>query len=214
MSFGKIMIVKIGKFVVTLKPFTKEEISSHEVIGGMSDHEVTQHTLQQISPTIESQGEWYEKIRTDKNVVCWGIYVDGTLCGVTTIHIDEPFHKGGTGIIIFRKDFWRKGIASTAHIARTWYAVKHLDLKIIITQIHEPNEGSLRALMSVGYAPIGHMYYTEFRNGEYVNRVLLQWVNPNYAKLLFRKGVPKAFVQAQKQAKKTLKKASKLVKYG
>jgi RimJ/RimL family protein N-acetyltransferase len=208
MSQGK--PIYAGK--VMLGPCTKDQYTSPEVISGMNNYLTTMYTRQQSAASIESQESWYEKVRTDDDVH-WGIFYEGELCGFTSIHIDNPNHRASTGILIFRKDMWGKGIASNSHIARTWYAATHLGVKIITTQVQSPNTASLKALLRVGYAHVGTLYSTDFRNGNYIHRPQLEWINPMYEKILFPEGTPAVFKQALKNAKKTLTKASKLVKY-
>ncbi len=179
--FGKAMSIQGKAGFIQLRPFKAEEIACERVCTMFSDHEVTRYILMANSPTIKDEEEWYEKSRLDKSLYLWGIYLDDSpLIGITSLSITFPNYMGSTGFMLFDKSYWRKGIASTSHIARTGYAVNHLDLKTITSGVISPNTGSRKALESVGYFVTGVTLGERYRDGVYRNHINLQWIRPGY----------------------------------
>lgn len=221
MSFGKKMVVKIGKLVVVLKPFTEEEITSRDVLEMLSDYMVTRYTSMQTAPTAKDESSFFERARTDKETFYWGVYLKegkklSKLLGSTSLHIVNPNHMGSTGFVMWDKTYWRKGIASTAHIGRTHYAANHLGLRTIVSGAMQPNIGSIKALQSVGYFITGYKLADDMRDGQYLHHVKLQWFNPVYEDLLTQ-DLPEEVQQKAKEgiakATQTLQKAKKAVSY-
>lgn len=60
-----------------------------------------------------------------------------------------------SGFSLFDRDHWGKRIASTAHLGRTLFAFRELDLLAIVSAAAAPNTGSRRALQGVGYVQTG-----------------------------------------------------------
>ncbi len=214
--FGKKMTIRCRSGLITLKPFEKEEVANKNVVAMFSDHEVTQYLHIATSPTIQDEEEWWEKIRTDKNGFIWGIYLDDSdLLGNTSLRITSPNHSAETGFMIHNKEFWRKGIASACHVARTSYAVNFLNVKTIISAVLSPNLGSFKALTSVGYFITGHRLACDYINGRFRHLTKLQWINPDYTELILEDGIPpeveNKLKPALKLAKKALERAEKEV---
>jgi [ribosomal protein S5]-alanine N-acetyltransferase len=205
--FGKKMMIECKDGIVQLKPFQMEEIANAKVIEMMADAEVTQYLTMVNSPTIEDKEDWWKKTRKEKNTIVWGIYLnDSELLGVTSLEITSPNHSAESGFLIFNKKYWKKGIASRSHIARTFYATHFLNLKTIISGVFSPNIGSFKALQSVGYFVTGYRLGSHYINGKFKNIINLQWVNPKYADLVLEDGIPKDIVldSALNLAKRTL----------
>ena len=81
--------------------------------------------------------------------------------------------------MIFRPEFWGKGIAGACHRARTMYAFDDLGLVVIRSGVIFENEASRRAVESVGYVVhhmdrMGHLY-----KGEPRFDYNLQCINPD-----------------------------------
>ncbi|MBI2356745.1 GNAT family N-acetyltransferase [Candidatus Dojkabacteria bacterium] len=173
-----------------------------------SDHEVTRYTLMQHSPSISDEEKFWERTSEDKDSRVWGVYLDESpLIGITSIRIDIPNHMGSTGFMLYDKSFWRKGIASTSHLARTHYAVEFLDLKSITSGVISPNTGSRKALQSVGYFITGYKLGQLYRNGVYRHHVDLQWIRPGYENLILADGIPEELSSRAKEAILTAEKA-------
>lgn len=66
--------------------------------------------------------------------------------------------------MIFRPEYWNKGIASAAHKARTWYGLQYIGLHRIKSAVIQGNIGSSKALSRSGYTYV----YTE-RNEAFID---------------------------------------------
>lgn len=183
--FGKRMFVQSKAGLICLKPFLRDEIASQRVVDMLSDHEVTRYTLMQFAPTIEGEGKWWDKMVEDEKRFLWGIYLeDSPLIGLTEVKISQSNHMGTTGFMIFDKKFWRKGVASKAHIARTDFAANQLGLKTITTGVLSPNIGSQKALEYAGYFVTGVSLGERMVNGIYLHHINLQWIHPDFEHLI------------------------------
>jgi RimJ/RimL family protein N-acetyltransferase len=195
MAFGPIMRFSVGELRVELAPLTKEsmgEFVNLEHGGGLQQRSVTRYMGMPSAPVAEDEQDWYDKTRTAKDTLIWGIWLvtkDGdtevrTLIGNSAL-VDigkdghtSLIHQATSGSMIFRKEYWGKGIASAAHKARTWYAFKQMGLHRIKSAVIQANEASRKALERSGYT----LVYTE-RNEQYSDGQLhhldcLECLNP------------------------------------
>ncbi|HMS93322.1 MAG TPA: GNAT family N-acetyltransferase [Candidatus Saccharibacteria bacterium] len=170
MAFGPIMRFKVNDLDIELAPLTRESMGefinlSHG--GGMQRHSVTRYLGRHQAPTVEDEHEWFDRARAAKDTLVWGIWVidddNRALIGSSSLNgIGEDGQSGfirqaTSGSMIFRPEYWGKGIASTAHKARTWYAFRHLGLHRIKSAVIQGNGGSAKALSRSGYTFV----YTE-----------------------------------------------------
>lgn len=179
MAFGPILRFTVGELNIELAPITKEaatEFVNGEYGGGLQQRSVSQYLGLASAPTVEDEQEWFEKTRADSDSLVWGIWLvegDGksrtrTIIGNSALTgIDKDGHsklirQATSGSLIFRKEYWGKGIASAAHKARAWYAFKQLGLHRIKSAVIQANGGSRKALERTGYSYV----YTE-RNEQY-----------------------------------------------
>jgi len=184
MSFGPIMRFRVGDLFIELAPLSKEAMAEF-VNPGMQQFKVRQYTGSHTAPVLEDELSYFDKVRADRTSLVWGIWLieDGkrTLIGISSlvdIKIDHT-HQATSGSLIFRKEYWGKGIASAAHKARTWYAFQHMGLHRIMSAVIQGNVGSLKALTRSGYTKV----YTE-RNEKFIDGQLrhldhLECLNPN-----------------------------------
>lgn len=165
MAFGPTMRMNVpGKdgadsLTIELAPLTSAVMGEFvEGAGRLQSLEVTRFLGRRLSPVVEDEMEWFEKVRKDKESVVWGVWlVDGetrVLVGNTSLNAIETFPASVTqatsGVMIF-KPYWGKGIASRIHMARTWYAFSELGVTRIKSAVVQGNEASRRALEKCGY---------------------------------------------------------------
>jgi RimJ/RimL family protein N-acetyltransferase len=185
MSFGPIMQFTVGELQIELAPFSKEDVGEF-VNPGMNQHSVHRYLNLHVSHTLEDEQEWYEKIRTDKGEsLVWGIWViqnderiligNSALHGITFDHI----RQATSGSMIFRQEYWGKGVASAAHKARTWYAFNQLGLHRVMSAVIQGNGGSLKALTRSGYELVYVERNTTFGDGQLRHQDNLECLNPN-----------------------------------
>lgn len=173
MAFGPKMRLVVDGLEIELAPIPKEAVT--EFItgkGGLQQHSVTRYMGMGSAPVAEDEFDWFDKIRQQKDSLIWGVWVvkngDRTLIGNTgLVDIDKDGHshfirQATSGSMLFRQEYWGRGIASAIHKARTWYAFQHLGLHRIKSAVIQPNVGSRKALERSGY----FLVYTE-RNEQY-----------------------------------------------
>ncbi len=185
MSFGPIMRFTVGELQIELAPFSKEDLGEF-INPGMNLHSVNRYLALSTANTIEDEQEWYEKVRTDKgSSLRWGIWLlegdkrtligESSLTDITYDHI----RQATSGSLIFRQEYWGKGIASAAHKARTWYAFTQLGLHRIMSAVVQGNENSLKALTRTGYSLVYVERNTTFGDGHLRHQDNLECLNPN-----------------------------------
>lgn len=176
MAFGQIMRFAAGELNCELAPLTRESMAGFvnlEHGGGMQQHSITRYMGTGLAPALEDEYEWYDRVRQDKTSLLWGIWIvengNRTLIGTTGFNGigsegSTLIRQATTGSMIFRQDYWGRGIASQAHKTRTWYGFQHLGLHRIRSAAIQDNVASRKALENSGY----QLVYTE-RNFKYVD---------------------------------------------
>lgn len=182
MAFGPRMKLKVGELDIELAPLTREAMC--EFVEGMQQYDVTRYLSRQGAPTLEDEYEWYDKIRAEKDSFSWGIWVvkpdRRILIGTTALlRISRGYiHEATSGSMIFRKEYWKRGIASHIHKARTWYAFQHLGLHKINSEVIQGNDGSRKALEKSGYVLAYVRRNAEFVDGSLRHVDTLECINP------------------------------------
>lgn len=191
MAFGPIMRFKFGESSVELAPLTRESMSEFVNIGhggGMQRYSVTRYLGRRLAPVLEDEYEWFDKTRSSKTDILWGIWVieEGKriLIGCSGLHgMSEEGYVGfirqaTSGSLIFRPEYWGKGIASAAHKARTWYAFKYLGLHQVRSGAFQGNIGSRKALERSGYMYVYTERNEQFTNGALIHADNFECLNP------------------------------------
>ncbi|MFZ1250114.1 MAG: GNAT family N-acetyltransferase [Candidatus Microsaccharimonas sp.] len=195
MAFGPIMRFKAGELQLELAPLTKEDMSEFVSVshgGGMQRLSVSRYLGISSAPTAEDEADWYEKTRTATDTLVWGIWVVDEKAGEITrtlignsalIEIDKGGHtklirQAVSGSMIFRPEYWGKGIASAAHKARTWYAFKQLGLHRVKSAVIQANVGSRTALERSGYSLVYIERNEQFSDGQIHHLDNLECLNP------------------------------------
>lgn len=182
MGFGPIMRLQVGELKLELAPISKNDLDS-VVSPGMQQASVTRYLGGQSAPVLETEIEWFDRIRTEKASLVWGTYdVTGErkLIGTTSLHDIEKGHviQATSGSMIFRKEYWGKGIASAIHKARTWYVFEHLGYTRIKSAVLHGNIASRKALEKSGYNLVYVERNTGFALGKMRHQDNLECINP------------------------------------
>lgn len=195
MAFGPIMRFKVGELDIELAPIPREAASEFINLGhggGLQRHTIFRYLGRDAAPVFEDESEWLEKVRTAEDSLVWGIWNIETEDGVTKrtlignsalSRIDKDGHsrlirQAMSGSMIFRPEFWGKGVASAAHKARTWYAFKHMGLHRINSAVIQANGGSRRALERSGYTFVYTERNEQYGDGKFHHLDYLECVNP------------------------------------
>lgn len=183
---GPIMRVQVNdKLSVRLAPFAKEDLGAFIEDGGMQRRSTTRYMGMDFAPTIETEQEWYDKIRTSPKYMVWGIWSESggrkTLIGNTALsNLEEsPFRQMTSGSVIFNQDYWGKGIASAIHKARTWYAFREMNLARVKSAVLLPNVASKKALQKSGYFFHSLERNEQFANGAFQHLENFECLNPS-----------------------------------
>ncbi|HWT39831.1 MAG TPA: GNAT family protein [Dongiaceae bacterium] len=185
----------VGELRVELAPLTKEAMPEFVSLahgGGLQRRSVTRYMGMDAAPTAEDEEVWFDKTRAASDTLIWGIWlVDGegkaatrTLIGNSAlVDIDKDGHsklirQATSGSVIFRPEYWGKGIASAAHKARTWYAFTQLGLHRIKSAVIQANGGSRKALERSGYTLVYTERNEQYSDGQFHHLDCLECLNP------------------------------------
>ncbi|MFZ2126133.1 MAG: GNAT family protein [Candidatus Microsaccharimonas sp.] len=173
----------MGDLVIELAPLAREDMK--KFIPGMQKASIDRYLVHHVAFVLEDEEAWFDRTREDQTNIVWGIWlIEGkkrTLIGNSALHdiSRRHIHQASSGSLIFREDLWGKGIASTAHKARTWYAFHELGLHRIKSSVLHGNYGSLKALQRSGYEVANVERNTAFVSGRLIHQDNLECLNPN-----------------------------------
>lgn len=222
MAFGEPFYYEVedrhGKYGVMLRPPTLEEIMN--AAEAFSSLDTVQYTRSVYAKTKGIEENWFKRVESDKSdSVVWVIVPDGQKepVGVTSlVDFGSPHamiaRTAQSGIVIWDHKWRGRGIASRAHVIRTWYAWARLNLFSVTSSVFTVNEGSYKALLKVGYTLWGVEEATAYLKGEYLNTAHLTWYNPDTANVLFPNGIPEKYLPGIDKAKEVLANAKANVK--
>jgi diamine N-acetyltransferase len=211
--FGYSMLIDLDGLKVILRQPEQSEIES--LAKSFSSMIVQYYTNGIAAKTVKDEAEWWEKSRLSTDTVIWAIAPEKgeKIIGVTGLHKIHPSWGSCTsGIIVADPDYWGKGYAYRAHLARTLYAVNTLNRTTIQSRVRVPNVASLKALLKVGYRISGREDRDFYRGGVYMDSYVLSWVNPRRIAELYPEGVPEELTESQTKARAALDLAEKSVK--
>lgn len=183
MAFGSIMRVKARDLDIELSPMTRDDMGDF-IRPGIQSANITKF-LETKAKVLEDEYEWYDKIRKDETSITWGVYVlHGTereLIGTTSLHHIKKdfFFDAGTGSLLFKQEYWGKGIASAIHRARTWYAFQVVGIDRLWSEVLQGNVASRRALEKTGYYGTYMIRNSKFADGRLRHMDRLECLNPN-----------------------------------
>lgn len=210
--FGPLYRVGWEDLFIDLRPFRESDM---ERVSRLFSSPLVQSNLATRGGfTINQEMEWFEKVSNSKTDVVWAIVPEGSdeVIGSTGIHGISTFDNScHTGIAIFDRDWWGRGIASRAHLCRTLYAASTLNRYTIHSQVFVRNVASRRALERVGYRVFGVTPGLHFADSLIRNVYNLSWVNPAYASLVEREGLPQDFDTWMLEIENVLKHAKEVV---
>ncbi len=156
--------------------------------GGIKSLEVNRYLGRTPSSyVLQDELDWLEKVRTQSDICAWGIYVrestseeEWKLIGTYSLNqLDGALYKTAvSGCILFNKDYWNKGIASSCHRMRTMYAVDYGAYVCVRSMVLAPNSNSDKAIRSVGYVPVSTVRNHSMVEGQLVHATNYEQINP------------------------------------
>lgn len=211
--YGPKIRIEYDGLGITLVP-AKLEWAAHYA-EMMSSLKVNMWTNGLYGFTEADEREWLEKTAKDSKGVSWAILPDGCdlPVGNTGLHgIESITGSCSSGIIIFDTTWWGKGVASRAHLARTWFSAEMLNRLTIHSTVRDQNEASRKALERVGYMVTGRIPRSAYRNGVFLDTLNLTWLNPRKIQELYPSGLPDEYRVGVERAAIALEKAQNYVK--
>lgn len=212
--WGFPMQVNLDGFSVTLRALDEGEIA--DMLPKFNSAVVHRWTMGLYSQTIDSEKEWYQKVSKDRDACSWTIVPDGAHkpIGITGLHhLNHTSMRGSSGIIIWDRDWWGKGVATRAHLARTLWAADRENLCMIHTSARVENPASRRALEKVGYSLWGVEPRSQYREGRWLDTVQMVWFNPERVAIVYPEGTPEEFRPGIERAEKALTLARQVVTF-
>ncbi len=210
--YGLTLDVKHGELKIRLRKPEKEDLP--ELVKFFSSASIHLFTNGLFAQTIENELEWYEKNRKDPDTCLWLIQPEGSEVpiGVTGLH--GLSNMGGTctsGIIIWDKNWWKKGIATAAHEARNWFACNWLNRFTIRSCVRVENVASFRALQTAGYSVWGEEPVDDFRDGRWLATYHMIYFRPSTIHYMFPDGIPEKYLPGHERAIRQMALAEKEV---
>jgi RimJ/RimL family protein N-acetyltransferase len=187
MAFGPIMKFAVKDKSDKLLPVEMAPIAREDLVAlvspGMQQASVSRYLNRRTAPVLDDEYEWYDRVRKDTNGITWGIWVEDKarkLVGVSAFDNikHEYIHQATSGSLIFDENYWEKGIATSAHKARTWYGFWQMGLVRLTSEVIQCNIASLKALGHSGYFVHNVERNVEFIDGKLQHAVNLECLNP------------------------------------
>ena len=228
MAFGHWMEVNEGAVRLRLGPIRREDVGRYiapEVGLGLQSYEVTRYLGPIPAPTLLYEEEWWDRASKAPESRHWGIYLpdedaDGgwKLVGTTTLELRAGSRQAESGFLLVDRAHWGQRVASTAHLARTLYAFRELDLLAITSNALVDNVGSNRALTGVGYVQTGVAYSDRTVEGRPRDSILYLLPNPDDEAWRYfwrrpEEEIPPEFVAGRAVARRALERAEAAVTF-
>lgn len=226
MAFGHWMHISEGSVEVRLGPIKRADVGrfvSPDVGFGLQSYEVSKFVAAIPAPSHEFEEEWWDRASKAEDHLHWGVYLlDGPdewqLVGTTTLHLEADRRQAQSGFLLVDRKHWRQRVASTAHLGRTLYAFRELDLLAISSTALADNVGSNRALTGIGYVPTGTDYSARIVGGRPRDgiRYLLPHPDEEPWRYFWRRpddDIPPEFIAARSVAARSLERAEAAVTF-
>ena len=226
MAFGQWMEVVEGDVRLRLGPIRREEARRYvaeDVDFGLQSYEVSRYLGMWSAPTAEGEEAWWDRVSASEDQLHWGVHVpDGeawSLVGTTSLRF-QGFQRrqARSGFVLFDRRQWGRRVASTAHLGRTLYAFRELDLLAITSAAAAANTGSNRALAGVGYVRTGTTYSGDVVGGRPMDGI--EYLLPNADEEAWRyfwrrpdDEIPAEFHEARPIAAAALRRAEAAVRF-
>ncbi|ASG01566.1 N-acetyltransferase [Vibrio anguillarum] len=150
------------------------------------DREITLYSLSSYAyPQSKSDiGKWLLSINSNAKTVSFGICSkeNDKLIGYAGISGISTLNRSGEYfILIGEKSYWGKGVGTSVTKIVTNYAIRTLGLHRVQLTASTLNLGAIKAYENAGYKHEGVMRQSGFRNGEFVDKVLMSVLSTEWA---------------------------------
>lgn len=161
-------------FKVKLRLFEMDDAET--LCRWMNNPQVTKFLKRNPPMSLAEEREWLEGLPKRPTHKVFGIetLADKRLIGSIGLH-DISQHSGTatTGTVIGEPEFWGGGYGTDAKMVLLDYAFNILNLRKIRSRVYDFNERSLAYAAKCGYVQEGRLIQDYWKNGVYVDTVLL-----------------------------------------
>jgi RimJ/RimL family protein N-acetyltransferase len=175
---------RIGKRIA-FRPNNKSDATL--LYKWINDPEITQFLKINVPKSLQEEEKWIEGHAGRKpGEIILGIVLleTGQLIGTMGLHkISFVNGTAVTGSIIGEKQYWNKGYGTEAKMLLLDYAFNSLGLRKVCSSFLAFNDRSKHCLENCGYVPEGVLPQQIFRNGGYVDEILMAVYKENFLKL-------------------------------
>ncbi len=159
---------------VYLSPITREDIPL--ITSWVNNPEINQFLTTTTPMSIESELEWFEKLKDRKDDIVFAIrFVENDhIIGVMGLHRIHYIHgTASTGSFIGLPENRGRGYGTEAKMLLLEYAFHTLDLHKVYAEVYDFNPASKRCMEKCGYHEEGSRKEQHFRNGRRVDTFMM-----------------------------------------
>lgn len=128
--------------------------------------------------------EWIDRRRSDTDEILWSIATvsdDRCIGHVGLYRIDARVRRAEIAILIGERDRQGRGIGTAVTRAVVTYGFRELNLHRISLQVLATNDRAMRFYESLGFTREGSLRHHQFRDGAYVDMVLMSILDDEWA---------------------------------
>lgn len=212
--FGNTVKISNGNLSLILRPPNDEDIPG--LVKGLSDWQVKKYLGAKGGILESTEREWIKEASKKGDSMIWFIQPenhDKAIGNTALSQIKDISGSCVSGCMIWDKSWWGQGVASLAHIARTWFAGRQLGRSTITSEVYSPNHGSYKAIEKVGYIQTGVQLRVRFVDGKYIDKKIFTWLNPTFIPIMYPEGLPEEYKSAVQRAEEALEKGDEWIEF-
>jgi diamine N-acetyltransferase len=151
-----------------------------------NDPEVTQGLLIHWQLSIGQEEKWYERVLArpfEEQPLMIEVQTPEGWQAIGDLgfnEIDRLHRNAEIGIAIGDKRFWNQGFGTEAMSLMVRYGFNDLNLHRIYLQVYETNPRAIRSYEKAGFVREGVMREAVFKDGRYINVVLMSVLRPEW----------------------------------
>jgi [ribosomal protein S5]-alanine N-acetyltransferase len=169
-----------------LRPLQREDLNPR-YLSWLNDPEVTRYMETGTFPTTARDLEkFYDEVTGTRNQVILAVAdkKSGQHIGNVKLGPIQWIHRCATlGIMIGDKKFWGKGAGLEATRLMVEYGFERLNLRRIDLEVFADHDAAVRCYEKAGFKVEGRRRENFFRNGKYVDRLLMALLRSEYKPL-------------------------------
>lgn len=127
--------------------------------------------------------EWIENLRHAKDKIIWAVVEEKTnkcVGQVGLYQIDYRVRSAEFGIMLGDKSVWGKGLGRACTKRVIDYGFLELNLNRVFLYVLDSNLRAVKLYHSMGFQDEGLLRMAQFREGRYVNRLLMSLLRDEY----------------------------------